>query len=114
MKIQKIVNLFIFINSLIIIILISKNIFEEINAFVGYRRGKRKNILYCNYCDEQLQNNQELFVDILDFTFCNRDFFFRKLKKARKPEVHLLQEQFDIHSPRFQIYNDSYKYQHLL
>ena len=90
----------------------SNNILEEINAFTNTRGNDTVRIFYCNYCGEPLQDNGEMFTDILGYTFCNRDCF-EKAKKTRRPELSSLQKDFDIHSPRIQIYDDSKRYWHL-
>ncbi len=90
----------------------SRKILEEINAFESIKSHLRFNKFYCNYCGEQLRNDDNYFIDLLGFTFCNRDCF-RKVKRLRQPKINFLQKQFDINSPRVQIYDDSYKYQHL-
>jgi len=112
MKIHKIVNLSLFINQLIIIILMARKLIEEINAYARSRRNLKIKELYCNYCGEQLQSDENYFIDILGFTFCNRECY-SKAKKIRQPKINILQKQFDVYSPRTQIYDDSYRYLHL-
>ena len=67
----------------------SRNVIEEINAFYQIRGKKKTKNFYCNYCGEEIQSEEELFIDVLGYTFCNRECFY-KSKRFRDPQLFLL------------------------